>query len=94
MYLPSFPVPQKREKHETGGTKFHWDFKGLSTSSQLRDGAPKTLISSNPSPQKQPASARERERGRAEESSDDGEKLFSSSSWEPFLSLRHRQGAF
>jgi hypothetical protein len=38
-----------------------------------------TLISSNPSPQNQPANARERERERAEESSYGGEKLFSSS---------------
>jgi hypothetical protein len=52
----------------------------LSASSQLRDGEPTTLISSNQSPQKKkPASATERERRRrkrerAEESSYGGEK--------------------
>jgi hypothetical protein len=32
MYLPSFPVPQKREKHETGGP----NSTGISKACRLR----------------------------------------------------------
>jgi len=93
----NFPAPLYVSSFLSGATKArktrNWGpnstgiFKGLSASSQLRDGEQKTLISSNPSPQNQPANARERERERAEESSYGGEKLFSSSSWESLSSL-------